>query len=169
MSVVTNDGKSHASINRKAMKKMDPAVHAESIDPNAAEEAAASIMAQKAQKAARLARAKYAPNELEIATHGGNYHTMTDIFGNILPVVYIANQPCPLNEKRCWKVELRQRRTTSISFLSTLTTQSSSINHQQNFDNGWNRANEWTRTAKAGNQGSPITRENGNGDIANYV
>ena len=98
-SVVTNDGKSRASINCKAMKKTDPAVHAESIDPNAAVEAAASIMTQKAQKAANLARAKYAPNELEIAAYGGNYHTMINIFGNILPVVYIANQPCPLNEK----------------------------------------------------------------------
>ena len=73
-------------------------IHAIAIDPNAAAAAAASIMAQKATKAANEAVAKYPPTELEMSTQGGKFYTTTDPFGHILPVVYIANQPCPLNE-----------------------------------------------------------------------
>ena len=73
-------------------------INVTAIDPNAAAAAAASIMAQKATKAAHEVVAKHPPTALEMSAHGGKFYTTTDPFGHILPVVYIANQPCPLNE-----------------------------------------------------------------------
>ena len=95
---VNREGKSRESTTRKSRKKRSTTINVTAIDPNAAAAAAASIMAQKATKAAHEAVAKHPPTALEMSTHGGKFYTTTDPIGHILPMVYIVNQPCPLNE-----------------------------------------------------------------------
>ena len=72
---------------------------ARSIDPHAAASAAASKIAQLAMNISQAAIAKHPPTALEKLKHGGKFYTMTDAYGNKVPVVYVANLPQPLTEK----------------------------------------------------------------------
>ena len=74
-------------------------VHATSIDPHAAAAAAALKVSQAAMNVGQAAIAKYPPTAEEKLKHGGKFYTMTDVYGNKVPVVYVLNAPQPLTEK----------------------------------------------------------------------
>ena len=149
--IVNNEGKSRESNTRKSRKKRSTTIHATAIDPNAAAAAAASIMAQNATKAANEAVAKHPPTELEMSTHGGKFYTTTDPFGHILPVVYIANQPCPLNEYTL--LASREEAATNNFDIIPKHVDNTVVKHQLwwYYKKGFNASNSVTETVKEQN------------------
>ena len=87
-----------AKENTKATELLST-TNATSIDPHAAAAAAATISAQNAMNIGQATIAKFPPTALEKSAHGGKFYTVTDQFGNNVPVVYVSNVARPLNEK----------------------------------------------------------------------